>query len=153
MTVKRVYDFDSLFDLGLGPWAKDPDTEYWVTLDGEIVATPGYLTVGGRMWHPRGNFWGTRSVWYPPRIAKISITPKGYKRTSQGSFVHQVVARAWIPNPNNDPQVNHVDGVKINNHPSNLEWATNRENVLHAYKLGLQPKRPRDKYGRITSAR
>jgi hypothetical protein len=149
MTVERVYDLDSLFDLDPGPWAKDPKTKYWATLDGEIVAIPGYLTVGGRMWHSRGNFWGTRSVWYPPRIVKTSITPKGYKRTPQGSFVHQVVARAWIPNPNDDPQVNHKDGVKINNHPSNLEWVTNRDNVIHAYRLGLQPKRQRDEYGRI----
>ena len=45
--------------------------------------------------------------------------------------IHRLVAEHFIPNPNNLPQVNHIDGNKLNNDISNLEWVTNRDNVLH----------------------
>jgi hypothetical protein len=59
----------------------------------------------------------------------ISLFKKNYS-------MHRLVAEHFIPNPNNLPQVNHIDGNKSNNHYSNLEWVTNRENVSHYYKCG-----------------
>lgn len=50
---------------------------------------------------------------------------------------HRAVAELFIPNTNNLPQVNHIDGNKTNNYISNLEWVTNRENILHASKNNL----------------
>ena len=63
-----------------------------------------------------------------------------YKMFNKMLKVHRVVAEAFIPNPNNKPQVNHKDGNKLNNDVSNLEWVTASENGLHSYKLGLSKK-------------
>jgi plasmid maintenance system antidote protein VapI len=52
--------------------------------------------------------------------------------------VHVLVATAFIPNPDNKPEVNHRIGWKLNCHVSNLEWATHEENMEHAVKTGLQ---------------
>lgn len=70
-------------------------------------------------------------------IAKHSPTP-----------IHRLIALTFVSNPHNLPQVNHIDGNKANNHASNLEWCSVKENVNHAEKQGLNPHVRGDKHPR-----
>lgn len=65
---------------------------------------------------------------------KVTLSKNNKQRTFR---IHILVARAFIPNPENKPEVNHIDGNKKNNKVNNLEWNTRSENELHAYKNGL----------------
>lgn len=60
----------------------------------------------------------------------------GVVRTS----IHQLVAEAFIPNPENKPEINHIDSNRSNNNVSNLEWVTHSENMKHSYKKGRSSK-------------
>ena len=53
------------------------------------------------------------------------------------AFLHRLVAKEFVQNPNNKQWVNHIDGNKLNNLPSNLEWVTSKENSQHAIRTGL----------------
>ena len=82
-------------------------------------------------------------------IISSSITAPGYEYVAirqkgiyVGYSVHRLVATAFIPNPKRLPQVNHLDGNKLNNHVANLEWCDAYDNVMHAIRTGLRPSSP-----------
>ena len=78
----------------------------------------------------------------PSKVLKHGKGKNGYLTVSfsvdsvkSNHSVHRLVARAFILNESNKPQVNHKDGNKHNNHIDNLEWMTCSENGLHAYRV------------------
>lgn len=75
----------------------------------------------------------------PPKNMKTQIGPDGYPKLTlhrgdqyRTYTVHRLVATTFIPNPNNKPEVNHINGVKSDNCVENLEWVTRSENYIHS---------------------
>lgn len=96
------------------------ENSYWVNQFGEIRNKDGLIL---KQEPNTSGYMGLRLCKYP----------KQYK----WFFVHRLVAQAFVPNPNNKPDVNHKDGDKLNNSFNNLEWVTKHENHLHrVYVLG-----------------
>ncbi len=84
---------------------------------------------------------------HPAKFLKKTETYRGYlnvnlvkngKAMTRG--IHVLVAKTYIPNPHNLPQVNHKNGKKSENQVENLEWCTRQGNMLHAHKIGLYRK-------------
>lgn len=106
------------------------DGKYFVTTKGEIISL--YKKTPTLLKH-FDNGRGYRNV-------KLMYALKPVRKYNT-VYVHRLVAKAFIPNPDNLPQVNHIDGDKSNNAVENLEWCTAKENMIHAVATKLNVKK------------
>lgn len=68
------------------------------------------------------------------RYLAVNLSSKNIVKTF---LIHRIIALTFLENPYNKPQINHKNGIKIDNRVENLEWVTARENKIHAIKIGL----------------
>jgi hypothetical protein len=104
-----------------------------------ILGYPNYKVSNEGQIKRLPHFWRKQAI-----IMKMELSKAGYYRvplSRDGRYkkflVSRLVAKAFIPNPDNLPEVNHKDGNTQNNNVSNLEWCTRSTNMLHAFKTGL----------------
>lgn len=90
------------------------------------------------------NIKNNKKVIKKGKILKCAKDTDGYNTITLSIYnkkrnrkICRLVAETFIPNPNNLPQVNHIDGNKSNDNIENLEWVTASENIIHAVKTGL----------------
>lgn len=103
------------------------NTKYQISEDGRVYnsKTCKYLTTQLKS-NPKSTF----------KRAYVGLYINGKQRFFT---VARLVAELYVPNSNNYPQVNHIDGNPLNNHYSNLEWVTQSQNMIHAVTTNLKP--------------
>lgn len=111
------------------------EDEKWIK-----VEEKGKLNTRGEYYiSDKGNFYST----FTKKLIKAQKCHKGYLYVEIGRKkykVHRLVAKYFIPNPNNLPQIDHIDCNKENNCVENLRWVSNRENYEHALEAGTFSK-------------
>ena len=122
-------------------------------LDGEI-----WRPIEGYGAYHVSNFGRVKSLKGNVKILKPQFNTNNYlyvnlcKDGKRNLFlIHRLVALAFIPNPNNKPEVNHQNGHPMNNYVGNLEWVTSSENKQHAFNTGLQKSGAEHHFAKLTN--
>ena len=119
----------------LGVWKDIPGYEgyYQVSTGGRVKSVDReVIDINGKTYRYRGKLLNLRLNHKGYPFVKLS-KDRDYKNIT----THILVAKTFINNPENKPQVNHIDADKTNNNVNNLELVTNKENMIHASKKGL----------------
>lgn len=122
---RKNFKYDSLIleEINLDEFKKIEYTNgYYINRDGEIIS----ITIN-RLTHQ-------------PTTDGYFQCHMNSKSKNRYPRVHRLIAQAFIPNPNNLPVVNHINGIKTDNRIENLEWCTHSENSLHSvHVIGNKP--------------
>lgn len=124
----------------------DAEGELWLDIPGYegryMVSNHGRVKSLARYRYDSRRAYSVQS-----RYLKQTINKDGYRVVSlhidgkaKTVTVHRLIAAAFIPNPNNLPCIDHIDGNRANNSLDNLRWVTHKENSLNMIRLGNKPK-------------
>lgn len=102
---------------------------YFVDTLGNVVAFPKKTRVNN------GSDYVTLKQQIKKGYAIVNLYNKDKKMKSLS--VHRLIAKAFLPNPNNYPEVNHINGIKLDNRVENLEWCSKQQNTKHAFDNNL----------------
>jgi len=110
------------------------ETEIWKDVDGYIwryMVSNLWNIKSSRLWKEVVLKNTVDNYWYHI----VTLCLNWIQKTGK---IHRIVAKAFIPNADNKPQINHINGIKTDNRVENLEWCTESENVLHAFRTWLK---------------
>lgn len=99
------------------------------------ISTWYYITEDGKCYNQKTGRYLKGQINKHGYFSYNITLPDGSKKRL---YAHRLVAQAYIPNPNNKKEVNHIDGNKLNNYKDNLEWVTPKENQQHALNTELR---------------
>ena len=116
-------------------WIPSQEGRYCINSEGSVFSFLGKQKLRHEM--AGGCHYRIRNGTKIPTYRVVCLYVKGSEKSQQMHYIHRLVAEAFIPNPENKCVVNHIDGNKLNNSVSNLEWVTESENSQHAWDTGL----------------
>jgi hypothetical protein len=106
----------------------------------DIPFIPGYEACTSGIIREKGTGRLAGAGDYTDRYKSVSARINGVVKCFAA---HRVIAMTFIPNPENKPSVNHINGLKGDNRLENLEWMTQKENIQHAVSIGRCKGQPR----------
>lgn len=123
---------------------KGYEGKYEISSSGRVKSITGWKNVGNEIYKPQGIIM---KQGINREYKKIDLCKHGKHTTYK---VHRLVAEAFVPNPNNYPQINHKDEDPFNNHATNLEWCTQEYNINYGTRVRRITKKISKKVGQYT---